>query len=76
MHCTLNFKTSEGKNIFDTAVDMAEHVEKFVDGRLSNQLYDTDFLIQDNTNRKLNFAKNITQIQLLEIDTERIDIWN
>ena len=24
MHCTLNFKTSEGKNIFDTAVDMAD----------------------------------------------------
>ena len=45
-----------------TAVDMAEHVEKFVDGRLSNQLYDTDFLIQDNTNRKLNFAKNSVQL--------------
>tara|TARA_B100000282_G_scaffold30844_1_gene19793 strand:- start:76 stop:1275 length:1200 start_codon:yes stop_codon:yes gene_type:complete len=45
-----------------TAVDMAEHVKKFVDGRLSNQLYDTDFLIQDNTNRKLNFAKNSVQL--------------
>lgn len=36
-----------------TAMDMAEHVEKFVDGRLDNQMLDTNFLIQDNTNQKL-----------------------
>ncbi len=45
-----------------TAQDMAVHVEKFVDGRLSNQLIDTDFLIQDNTNHKLNFEKNSVQL--------------
>ena len=45
-----------------TAEDMAVHVEKFVDGRLSNQLLDTDFLIQDNTNHKLNFEKNSVQL--------------
>ena len=36
-----------------TAMDMVEHVEKFVDGRLDNQMLDTNFLIQDNTNQKL-----------------------
>ena len=41
---------------------MAVHVEKFVDGRLSNQLLSTDFLIQDNTNHKLNFEKNSVQL--------------
>jgi len=41
-----------------TAEDMAEHVKKFVDGRLDNQLLDTNFLIQDNTNKRLNFEKN------------------
>ena len=45
-----------------TAEDMAVHVEKFVDGRLSNQLLSTDFLIQDNTNHKLNFEKNSVQL--------------
>ena len=45
-----------------TAEDMAAHVEKFVDGRLSNQMLDTDFLIQDNTNHKLNFEKNSVQL--------------
>ena len=45
-----------------TAEDMAAHVEKFVDGRLSNQMLDTDFLIQDNTNHKLKFEKNSVQL--------------
>ena len=45
-----------------TAEDMALHVEKFVDGRLDNQMIDTDFLIQDNTNHKLNFEKNSVQL--------------
>jgi len=45
-----------------TAEDMAEHVQKFVDGRLDNQMLDTDFLIQDNTNHKLKFEKNSVQL--------------
>ena len=45
-----------------TAEDMAEHVQKFVDGRLNNQMIDTDFLIQDNTNHKLKFEKNSVQL--------------
>tara|TARA_E500000178_G_C17007047_1_gene748632 strand:- start:18 stop:1217 length:1200 start_codon:yes stop_codon:yes gene_type:complete len=45
-----------------TAEDMATHVEKFVDGRLDNQMLDTDFLIQDNTNHKLNFEKSSVQL--------------
>ena len=45
-----------------TAEDMASHVEKFVDGRLDNQMLDTDFLIQDNTNHKLNFEKSSVQL--------------
>lgn len=45
-----------------TAEDMAEHVQKFVDGRLGNQMLDTNFLIQDNTNKKLNFEKNSVQL--------------
>lgn len=45
-----------------TAEDMATHVEKFVDGRLDNQMLDTNFLIQDNTNHKLNFEKSSVQL--------------
>ena len=45
-----------------TAEDMAEHVQKFVDGRLSNQMIDTDFLIQDNTNHRLNIEKSSVQL--------------
>lgn len=45
-----------------TAEDMATHVQKFVDGRLGNQMLDTNFLIQDNTNHKLNFEKSSVQL--------------
>jgi len=45
-----------------TAEDMAEHVQRFVDGRLDNQMIDTDFLIQDNTNHKLKFEKSSVQL--------------
>ena len=45
-----------------TAEDLAEHVQKFVDGRLDNQMLDTDFLIQDNTNHKLKCEKNSVQL--------------
>ena len=31
-----------------TASDMAEQVLKFCDGRLSNQMWDTDYMVQDN----------------------------
>jgi hypothetical protein len=37
---------------------MAEHVLKFVDGRLDNSLVDTDFLVQDNKTRTLDYKKD------------------
>jgi len=45
-----------------TAMDMAEHVHKFVDGRLSNQMIDADFVIQDNKSQKLEYQKNGLQL--------------
>ena len=36
-----------------TASDMAEHVLKFCDGRLSNQLWDQDFMVQDNRKQSI-----------------------
>ena len=47
-----------------TASDMAEHVQKFIDGRLDNQLYDTDFIVQDNKNRSIDYK--ISSVQLDE----------
>lgn len=46
-----------------TAIDMAEHVQKFVDGRLDNQLIDTDFIIQDNKNQSINYEKSSVQLE-------------
>jgi hypothetical protein len=42
---------------------MAEHVQKFVDGRLDNQLIDTDFIIQDNKNQSINYEKSSVQLE-------------
>ena len=36
-----------------TAQDMADHVLRYVDGRLDNQLIDTDYLVQDNKSQTL-----------------------
>ena len=36
-----------------TATDMAENVLRFCDGRLDNQLWDQDFMIQDNKNQSI-----------------------
>ena len=47
-----------------TASDMAEHVQKYIDGRLDNQLYDTDFIVQDNKNRSIDYK--ISSVQLDE----------
>lgn len=41
-----------------TAMDMAEHVLKFCDGRLDNSMIDTDFLVQDNKSRKIDYEKS------------------
>ena len=45
-----------------TAQDMAEHVLKFCDGRLDNQLVDTDFLVQDNKTRSIDYKKSSVQL--------------
>jgi site-specific DNA-cytosine methylase len=45
-----------------TAQDMAEHVMKFLDGRLDNQMVDTDYLVQDNKNMTLNYKKESLQL--------------
>ena len=45
-----------------TAMDMSEHVLKFIDGRLSNQLYDTDFIVQDNKSQTIDYK--ISGLQL------------
>ena len=47
-----------------TASDMAEHVLKFVDGRLDNYLYDTDFIMQDNKSQTIDYK--ISSLQLDE----------
>ena len=36
-----------------TATDMATEVLKFCDGRLDNQLWDQDFMVQDNKNESI-----------------------
>ena len=45
-----------------TASDMAEQVLKFCDGRLSNQMWDTDYMVQDN--RKQAIVSEIKPLQL------------
>ena len=41
---------------------MAEHVLRFCDGRLSNQLWNVDFMVQDN--RKQSIQKQNKPLQL------------
>ena len=43
-----------------TAMDMAEQVLKFCDGRLSNQMWDTDYIVQDNRKQSI-----VSEIKLL-----------
>ena len=41
-----------------TAEDMAENVLRFCDGRLDNQMIETDFVMQDNKTRTLKVENN------------------
>ena len=45
-----------------TAQDMAEHVFKFVEGRLDNQLIETDYLVQDNKSQTYEYDKSSVQL--------------
>ena len=45
-----------------TAQDMADHVLRYVDGRLDNQLIDTDYLVQDNKSQTLSYKKESVQL--------------
>ena len=45
-----------------TAQDMAEHVVRFCDGRLDNQLMETDYLMQDNKTQSLTVKNNPVQL--------------
>ena len=45
-----------------TAEDMSDHVMKFIDGRLDNQMIDTDYVVQDNKNHTLSYKKDSVQV--------------
>jgi hypothetical protein len=45
-----------------TAQDMADHVLKFVEGRLDNQMIETDYLVQDNKSQTLDYKKEGVQL--------------
>ena len=45
-----------------TAEDMSDHVMKFIDGRLDNQMIDTDYVVQDNKNHTLSYKKDSVQL--------------
>ena len=45
-----------------TAKDMSDHVMKFIDGRLDNQMIDTDYVVQDNKNHTLSYKKDSVQL--------------
>jgi hypothetical protein len=45
-----------------TAQDMADHVFRFVEGRLDNQMIDTNFLVQDNKSQTLFYDKESVQL--------------
>ena len=45
-----------------TAQDMADHVLKFIEGRLDNQLIETDYLVQDNKSQTLDYKKESVQL--------------
>ena len=41
---------------------MADHVLKFVEGRLDNQMIETDYLVQDNKSQTLDYKKEGVQL--------------
>ena len=45
-----------------TAQDMADHVLRYVDGRLDNQLINTNYLVQDNKSQTLSYEKESVQL--------------
>ena len=45
-----------------TAQDMAEHVLKFCDGRLSNRMIDTPFMVQCNKSKSYDYEKSVVQL--------------
>ena len=45
-----------------TAQDMAVEVQAFIEGRLDNQMIDTDFLIQDNKTKSMHYEKTPVQL--------------
>lgn len=45
-----------------TAMDMADHVLKFIEGRLDNQLIETNYLVQDNKNQSYDYHKGGLQL--------------
>ena len=45
-----------------TAQDMAEEVQAFIEGRLDNQMIDSDFVIQDNKTKTINYEKKPVQL--------------
>ena len=46
----------------NTAMDMAENVKSFLDGRLDNQMIDTDFIVQDNKTQNYTYDKSPLQL--------------
>ena len=45
-----------------TAEDMATSVHAFVEGRLDNQLIDTEFLVQDNKTKTLDYERDVLKL--------------
>ena len=45
-----------------TAEDMATEVQAFVEGRLDNQMIDSDFVIQDNKTKSMHYEKTPVQL--------------
>ena len=45
-----------------TAEDMATSVHAFVEGRLDNQLIDTEFLVQDNKTKSLDYERDVLKL--------------
>ena len=46
----------------NTAMDMAEHVDSFVHGRLDNQMIDSEFVIQCNKTKSMHYEKTPVQL--------------
>ena len=45
-----------------TAEDMATSVHAFIEGRLDNQLIDTEFLVQDNKTKSLDYERDVLKL--------------